>query len=188
MDFYQDGAIFSLNSKSLTLIDQFTYLGSNISSTESAVNKRMSKTWTAVYLTIIGKSDKIKTGNFPSFGRVSTVVWLHFWESIETFGEKARWELHKDAKRCCEQILEAAFYKTTVVDETLTGTNTPGKSGPGSNYNERVLHTPESFKIRVSRTNLKTTSSNGLLDMDTLELTDLQKLKFISSAWIFTSR
>ena len=30
-------------------------------------------------------------------------------------GEKARWELHKNATCCFEQILEAASYKTAVV-------------------------------------------------------------------------
>ena len=34
----QDGAISTLGSKPLKLIDQFTYFGSNISSTESDVN------------------------------------------------------------------------------------------------------------------------------------------------------
>ena len=29
--------------------------------------------------------------------------------------KKARWELHKDAAYCCEQISEAASYKTAVV-------------------------------------------------------------------------
>ena len=30
-------------------------------------------------------------------------------------GEKAKWELHKDATSCFEQFLEAAPYKTAVV-------------------------------------------------------------------------
>ena len=35
--FYQDGAIFSLNGRPLRFVNHFTYLGSNISSTESNV-------------------------------------------------------------------------------------------------------------------------------------------------------
>ena len=38
------------------LVDQFTYLGSNISSTESDVNIRLGKLWTTIYrLSIIWK-------------------------------------------------------------------------------------------------------------------------------------
>ena len=44
----QDGANSSLNSKSLKLVDQFIFFGSNISSTESAVNKGIGKTWTVI--------------------------------------------------------------------------------------------------------------------------------------------
>ena len=39
----QHGAIFTLNDKPLKLVDQFTYLSSNISSTESDVNIRIGK-------------------------------------------------------------------------------------------------------------------------------------------------
>ena len=37
----QDGATLLINSKPLKLVDKFTYLGSNITSTESDVNKRI---------------------------------------------------------------------------------------------------------------------------------------------------
>ena len=33
------------------------------------------------------------------------------------------------------------------MDETLTGTTTPGQSGPGSSGNEQVLHIPQSSRI-----------------------------------------
>ena len=36
-------------------------------------------------------------------------------DSNETHGEKAKWELHKNAKCCFEQILEAALYENAVV-------------------------------------------------------------------------
>ena len=42
----QDGAISTLNRKLLKLDDHFTYLVSNISSTESDVN--ISKAWTVI--------------------------------------------------------------------------------------------------------------------------------------------
>ena len=40
MCFKQDGVISTLNEKPLKINDQFTYFGSNISSTESSVNIR----------------------------------------------------------------------------------------------------------------------------------------------------
>ena len=44
MYFKQDGDISTLNGKPLKLVDQFTYLGSNITSTESDVNILVGKT------------------------------------------------------------------------------------------------------------------------------------------------
>ena len=37
-----------LNGQPLIVVDQFTYLSSNISSTESDLNKRIGKAWTAI--------------------------------------------------------------------------------------------------------------------------------------------
>ena len=48
MCFSQDGSISSLNRKLLKLLDQFPYLSSNISSTESDVFIRVGKAWTAI--------------------------------------------------------------------------------------------------------------------------------------------
>ena len=56
--FNQDGALFSLNGKLLKLQDQFIYLSSNISSTESVVNICVIQEWTAINrLTTIQRSD-----------------------------------------------------------------------------------------------------------------------------------
>ena len=61
--FKQDGTIFTLN-KSQNLVIHFTYLGNNISSTESDINTFIGKAWTAINsLSTIWKSnlpDKIK--------------------------------------------------------------------------------------------------------------------------------
>ena len=48
MYFDQDVVISSSNGKLLKLLDQFTYLGSNISSTESNVSICIVKAWTAI--------------------------------------------------------------------------------------------------------------------------------------------
>ena len=68
MCFNQEGAISTLNSGSLKLVDKFMYLGSSISYTESDVNFHLAKAWTAIdRLLIICKSDlsdKIKRDFF----------------------------------------------------------------------------------------------------------------------------
>ena len=68
MCFNQTGDISTLNSNSLKLIDKFTYLGSSVSSTETGIDTRLTKAWTAINrLSVIWKSDltdKIKRGFF----------------------------------------------------------------------------------------------------------------------------
>ena len=52
------GDIFTLDGTPLKLVVKFTYLGSNVSSTEKDINMRLTKAWTAINrLSIIWKSD-----------------------------------------------------------------------------------------------------------------------------------
>ena len=52
------GDISTLNGSSLKLVDKFTYLGSSVSSTETVINTRFAKAWTAINrLSVIWKSD-----------------------------------------------------------------------------------------------------------------------------------
>ena len=101
-----------LYNKPLKSVGEFTYLGSNISSTESDVNICIGKVLAASdMLTTIWKSgvfDKIKQEFFQVVKLVSTTVWLHHLDFNKMSGEKARWKLHKDAA----QILKRAPYKT----------------------------------------------------------------------------
>ena len=48
VSFNRDSAMSSLNDKPLKLVDQFIYLGSNISSTENDVNICIGRVWTAI--------------------------------------------------------------------------------------------------------------------------------------------
>ena len=58
MCFNQTGDISTLDGSSLKLVDKFTYLGSNVSSTEKDIDTRLTKAWTAIdWLSIIWKSD-----------------------------------------------------------------------------------------------------------------------------------
>ena len=70
MCFNQRGNIFTLNGRSLKLVDKFTYLGNSVSSTETDINTWLAKAWTAIdRLSVIWKSnttDKIKRGFFQA--------------------------------------------------------------------------------------------------------------------------
>ena len=48
MCFNQRGNFSTLDGWSLKLVDKFTCLGSNISSTENDINTRLAKAWTAI--------------------------------------------------------------------------------------------------------------------------------------------
>ena len=57
MSFNQTGDISTLGGSSLKLVDNFTYLGSSVSSTETDIDSRLTKAWTAIdRLSVIWKS------------------------------------------------------------------------------------------------------------------------------------
>ena len=56
-----------------------------------------------------------QNGISPSFSCVGITVWMHHLDSNEKHEVKARWEHHKNATCCFEQILEAAPHKTATV-------------------------------------------------------------------------
>ena len=117
MCFIQNSATSISNDKPLKLEDHFTYLSSNISSTESYINICTGKAWTAIdRLLSIWKfnlSDEIEI--FPSCDYVSTISWLHHQDSNKVLSEKTRWKLHNNAACYSEQILEAAPHKMAAV-------------------------------------------------------------------------
>ena len=51
----------------------------------------------------------------PSCIHVSITTWLHHLDLKKMLGEKARWELHKDAMCCFEQVLEVEPVNTAAV-------------------------------------------------------------------------
>ena len=58
MCFNQTGNISTLKGRSLKLVEKFTYLGSSVSSTETNIDTRLAKAWTAINrLLVIWKSD-----------------------------------------------------------------------------------------------------------------------------------
>ena len=118
--------------KTRKLVHQFTYLGSNISSTESDDNIHLAKVWTAISrLSIIWKYNlaENKTGYLLSCACISITLWMHHLDANEMQVERARWKLQKNASRCLEQILEATPHKTAAVGQLTTHlTNHPSKT------------------------------------------------------------
>ena len=58
MSFKKKGDISTLDGKPLKPVEQFTYLGSNISSTDNDINTRIGKAWLATNkLSVMWKSD-----------------------------------------------------------------------------------------------------------------------------------
>ena len=79
--FNRRGDISTLNGSFLKLVDKFTYLESSVSSTETDINTRLAKAWTAINSpSVIWKSDLTIKINavFPSSGRVVTAIWMHY--------------------------------------------------------------------------------------------------------------
>ena len=74
--FKENGAISTWNDQPLKLVDHFTYLDSNISSTEYPW-------WN-------------KAEIIPSCSWITTIVWLHQLDLNKTIAEKAEWELYND--------------------------------------------------------------------------------------------
>ena len=74
MCFNQTGNISTLNSSSLKLVDKFTYIISNVSSTETDIHMRLSKAWTAIdWLLVIWKSDLTDEMKHSFFFQVAVV-------------------------------------------------------------------------------------------------------------------
>ena len=123
MCFKQKGANPTLSGKPLKLVDQFTYLVSNISSTEIDVNICLAKAWNDIEkLSIIWKSDlsdKIKRDFFQAVAAFILLYGCTTWTLTKRKENKASWELPKNARCCLKQILEASSYQTAAVQPLI---------------------------------------------------------------------
>ena len=61
---YKRGDISTLNGSSLKLVDKFTYLGSSVSSTETDINTRLAKVWTAIKINYTSIAVDIEHSNW----------------------------------------------------------------------------------------------------------------------------
>ena len=115
MCFNQTGDISTLNSNTLKLIDKFTYQGSSVPSTETDINMRLVKAWTAIdWLSVIWKSNltnKIKR----SFFQAVVVSILLYGCTTWTLTKWMEKKLDKNAASNIEQVIEAAPHKAAAV-------------------------------------------------------------------------
>ena len=106
MCFNQTGDISTLNGSSLKLVDKFTYLGSSVSSTETDIDTRLTKAWTAYKrLSVVWKSDlteKMKPSFFPA-AIVSILLYGCTTWTLTKRLEKKR-QLHKNAVSNIEKV------------------------------------------------------------------------------------
>ena len=109
MCFNQTGDISTLNGSSLKLVDNFTYLGSSVSSTETDINMRLTKAWTAIdRLSVIWKSDltdKIKR----SFFQAEVVSILRYECTAWTLTKRMEKKLDDNNTRMLRAILNKSW-------------------------------------------------------------------------------
>ena len=109
MRFNQRDDISTINGRSLKLVDKFTYLETSVSSTETDINTRLAKAWTAIdRLSVIWKSDltnKIKR----SFFQAAVVSILLFGCTPWTLTERIEKKLDGNYTRILRAILNKSL-------------------------------------------------------------------------------
>ena len=112
MCYNQTGHISTLDGTSLKLVDKFTYLGSNMSSTEKDIDMWLTKAWTAIArLSIIWKSDlidKIKR----SFFHVAVTSILLYWCTTWTLTKRLEKKLDGNYTWMLQAILNKSLQGT----------------------------------------------------------------------------
>ena len=103
MCYNQTGDISTLNGSSLKLVDKFTYLGSSVSSTETDIDTRLTKSWTAINrLSVIWKSDQTDKMKRNFFQVAIMSILLYGWTTW-TLNERLEKNLTATTQECCLQ-------------------------------------------------------------------------------------
>ena len=118
--FTHEGPISTVSGKPLILVDQFTYLGSNISSTESNINIHLAKAWIAIdRLSIISKSDvfdKIKRDFFQAVAVSILLYECTTWTLAKRIGKMLNryyTKIHAFLNKYCKQYPTKSSYMAT---------------------------------------------------------------------------
>ena len=109
MCYNQTGDVSTLNESSLKLVDKLTYLGSSVSSTETDIDTRLTKAWTAINrLSVIWKSDltdKMKR----SFFQAAIVSMLLYGCTTWTLTKRPEKKLDGNYTRMLQAILNRSW-------------------------------------------------------------------------------
>ena len=112
--------ISTRNSSSLKLVDKFTYQGSSVSSTETYIDTRLAKEWTAIdRLSVIWKSDmtdKIKRSFFQAAVESILLYGCTTW----TLTKRMEKNLDKNDASNIKQVLETAPHQAAAVRPPTT--------------------------------------------------------------------
>ena len=109
MCFNQTGDISTLNGSSLKLVDNFTYLGSTVSSTETDINTRLTKAWTAINrLSVIRKSDLTSKTKHSFFQAAIMLILLYGCTSL-TLTKSLEKKLDSNYTRMLRAILNKSW-------------------------------------------------------------------------------
>ena len=116
--FNQKGDISTLIDGSLKLVNEFTYLGTSVLSTENDISMRLVKVWTAINrLSIIRKSNlsyKIKHNVFQA-AVVSILLYGCTTWTLTKIDKKIDGNCTRIVTSYIEQILEATSHKTAAI-------------------------------------------------------------------------
>ena len=105
----QTGDISTLNGSALKLVDKFTYLGSSVSSTETDIDTRLAKTWTAIdRLSVVWKSDLADKINY-SFLQEEVVSILLYGCTTWTLTKRIKKKLDGNYTRMLRAILNKSW-------------------------------------------------------------------------------
>ena len=109
----REGTSFTLSCKHLKLLNEFTYLGSSVSSTENDVHICLAKAWTAIHrLSIIWRSNlSDKKKDFFQAVCFNTTVWFLNMDANKSIDNK----IYKNATNYIEQILETKPHQTAPI-------------------------------------------------------------------------
>ena len=130
MCFNQRGNISKLNGTSLKVVDKFTFLERSVSSTETDINTRLAKAWTATRrLSVIWKSgltDKIKRSFFLAAVVSILLYGCTTWTLTKRIEKKLDGNYARMLRAILTQVLEAAPDKeATVRPSTIHHENYP---------------------------------------------------------------
>ena len=101
--------ISTLNGIALKLVDKFTYIGGSVSSTETDMNTRLAKAWTANdRLLVIGKSD-LTDKMMRSFFQAAVVSILQYGCTTWTLTKRTEKKLDSNYTRMLRAILNKSW-------------------------------------------------------------------------------